>query len=365
MRDDGGAGLRRRHALAGATEAPGRERCGTAVRLVSMTDVLGRMKDAASRDLWAAPESRSWVWVVAVCVSLIGLQALTAVAGRAFAYWRAAEQGVEHPDMAYFFGDAPSVVVMLALAGLFVPVSVFLYRWLARVLQKRECFELSSRGSLSELAWGLLVGAVLVSVPVLVLWAAGCYQVKGLMLGPGVWGGLYTGLAAAFFEEMMMRGLLLRGVEKSCGTVGALVISCAVFGALHLGNSEITVGGVVAIGVEAGLLLGVAYLYTRRLWFPIGIHLAWNCVQCTAWSSPVSGTGTMKGLLDAEFTGPGWLTGGTTGIEGSVVTVLVCLAASALMGYQVWKEKGYLSWRPGRLVEPASAPAPASAAKAH
>ncbi|WP_369812159.1 CPBP family intramembrane glutamic endopeptidase [Mycobacterium tuberculosis] len=32
----------------------------------------------------------------------------------------------------------------------------------------------------------------------------------------------------------------------------------------------------VAIAVEAGILLGAAYMLTRRLWLAIGIHAAWN-----------------------------------------------------------------------------------------
>ena len=32
-------------------------------------------------------------------------------------------------------------------------------------------------------------------------------------------------------------------------------------------------------GIEAGLLLGAAYVLTRRLWLAIGIHFGWNFMQ--------------------------------------------------------------------------------------
>src|SRR5690606_31926567 len=78
-------------------------------------------------------------------------------------------------------------------------------------------------------------------------------------------------------------------------------------------------------------LLGAAYLLTRRLWLAIGLHLAWNTLQAGVFSSAVSGTGRQNGLLSVQMHGPDWLTGGAMGVEGSLVSVLLGLAAGVVM----------------------------------
>jgi membrane protease YdiL (CAAX protease family) len=54
-------------------------------------------------------------------------------------------------------------------------------------------------------------------------------------------------------------------------------------------NPDATWIGAVSIMVEAGILLGAAYLYTRRLWLAAGMHAAWNFTQagCSACRFPV------------------------------------------------------------------------------
>ena len=60
------------------------------------------------------------------------------------------------------------------------------------------------------------------------------------------------------------------------GLWGALGISALIFGFAHMINPSASIWSSVAIAIEAGVLLGAAYKYTNSLWFPIGIHWAWN-----------------------------------------------------------------------------------------
>ena len=107
----------------------------------------------------------------------------------------------------------------------------------------------------------------------------------------------------------------------------SLLITSAIFGLVHLGNPDATVSGAIFIAIEAGLLLGGAYLLTRRLWLAIAIHAAWNFVQAFVFVSPVSGTGEAVGLFQVEWSGSPWLTGGAMGLEGSVITAVLGLLA--------------------------------------
>jgi membrane protease YdiL (CAAX protease family) len=195
-----------------------------------------------------------------------------------------------------------------------------------RIIEKRDVAELSSRRAIPEVGIGLSLGALLLVVSVGILGALGVYQITGsngwqtmLATVPGF-------ILAGVLEEVMIRGIVFRILEQSLGSWIALAISAALFGILHLLNPGATLLNAAAIGIEAGVLLAAAYMLTRRLWFCIGIHIAWNFTQGGIFSVAVSG-GSSKGLLQAKMVGPEWLTGGTFGVEASVVALVVCAAA--------------------------------------
>ena len=69
----------------------------------------------------------------------------------------------------------------------------------------------------------------------------------------------------------------------------------------------------------AGVLLAAAYLRSRALWLPWGIHLAWNAVLGVGFGLPVSGLTQFAVVVQGTAQGPEWLTGGGYGLEASVV----------------------------------------------
>nr|WP_250649073.1 MULTISPECIES: CPBP family intramembrane glutamic endopeptidase [unclassified Actinomyces] len=248
-------------------------------------------------------------------------------------------------------GREPGASLML-LIGSFaaVAVVVLLAPWVVRRLTGEPTVLLSRPGALGELAAGLVMGTVLITMVFAVLALAGAYRVTDVGWSTGITVGLYTGLVAGFAEELLFRGVLFRLVEKRVGTLWSLAVSSLVFGLLHLANPDATLPGAVAIAAEAGILLAACYVLTRRLWFAIGVHAAWNFVQGGVFGSDVSGSGTGRGLLEGSFSGPVWLTGGDMGVEASVVAVLICLVAGAAV-LAVARRRGLLLARaeaPGR-----------------
>jgi membrane protease YdiL (CAAX protease family) len=87
----------------------------------------------------------------------------------------------------------------------------------------------------------------------------------------------------------------------------------------------------VGLAIQAGLLLTVAYMYSRNLWFPIAIHFAWNFVQGNIFGANVSGGGTSQSLLSAKIEGAKWFTGGEFGPEGSIQATIFCLIATIIL----------------------------------
>jgi membrane protease YdiL (CAAX protease family) len=212
-----------------------------------------------------------------------------------------------------------------------------------RIVEKRPVTELSRPRMFRELGAGVLLGAFLFCLTVGVLAMLGVYQVTGSNGWTAMLATVPGFILSGVLEEVVMRGIVFRILEQSLGSWIALAISAAIFGMLHLLNPGATVLNAVAVMVEAGVLLAAAYMLTRRLWFCIGIHIAWNFTEGGIFSAGVSG-GHTKGLLQAKLAGADWLTGGAFGAEGSVVAVAICAAAGILLVAK--------AVRKGNVVEP-------------
>ena len=202
------------------------------------------------------------------------------------------------------------------------------YRAYVKLVERRRGIEFGAQGALRELGSGLVIGTALFSATVGVLAALGLYSVQGWRDPAVLVAPLAMSVGAAVIEELLFRGVIFRIIEASLGTWIALVISAALFGLVHLGNPNATWLAAAAISLEAGIMLAAAYVLTRRLWLPIGIHAAWNFTQGGIFSVAVSG-GKTDGLLVATLGGPSWLSGGEFGAEASVVAMLLCTALGA------------------------------------
>jgi membrane protease YdiL (CAAX protease family) len=137
--------------------------------------------------------------------------------------------------------------------------------------------------------------------------------------------------SVAVTEELLFRGVLHRILEQRAGSVIAIVVSSLFFGLTHLINGNATVWGTLAIAVEGGTMLAVAYTATRSLWLPIGLHFAWNFLQGGVFGTAVSGAESEPGLLRTVLSGPDALTGGSFGPEAGLFALLCCLVTTALL----------------------------------
>jgi membrane protease YdiL (CAAX protease family) len=204
------------------------------------------------------------------------------------------------------------------------------YRAFVHAIEKRRTHELSLQGSAKELGAGMGIGAGLITLTAAVLWAAGCYRITGMNDGLSVVQPMAAAAQSGYLEEILLRGILFRIAEEALGSWAALVISSVVFGLAHLGNPGAGWFSAAAIAMEAGVLLAAAYMATRRLWLPIGIHFAWNFVQGGILGTAVSGHAS-QGLLRGDLSGPELLCGSRFGMESSVVAVVICFTAGMLL----------------------------------
>ena len=199
------------------------------------------------------------------------------------------------------------------------------------------------------LRWGVDFAAGAMGGLLLMLLVAGCiFALHGLHwqrdsgasfreLMAGAW--LY--LAVAVNEELLFRGYLFQRLAKGTGTWISLLLMGLWFGYAHWDNpgmvGSIKVWATINIFL-AGLLLGLAYLKTRRLALPMGIHLGWNWAQGSLLGFGVSGTMDTRGWVNPVFEGrPEWFTGGAFGLEASLPCALLC--GVAILGLAFWKPR--------------------------
>lgn len=144
----------------------------------------------------------------------------------------------------------------------------------------------------------------------------------------------WSELAVVFLPAVVHEELLFRGYafQKLCAANRsfAIVFVAAIFAVLHANNSSVTPLGLVNIAL-GGILLGLAYLRYGRLWFPIGLHLAWNLMTGPILGHEVSGYQGFETLLIETGEGPWWLSGGEFGIEGSIWMTVTEVAAIVLL----------------------------------
>jgi uncharacterized protein len=230
----------------------------------------------------------------------------------------------------------------VATKFLYVAAMLWLYSLEVRYFERRRISELAPRDAASRVTAGVVVGFVLFTSVLGFLYLGGHVQQVHFNGFTGLTAQASASLAAAVGEELLFRGAIFRITEQWLGTTAALIISAVLFGAAHGLNAGATPIGVVAIALEAGVLLGVAYSAARSLWLPIGMHFGWNFTEGGLFGTTVSG-GQSHGLASLTLDGPVQLTGGAFGPEASIIAIGVCLIAATLLGvYSVRRGR----WRP-------------------
>ncbi|MFI6518100.1 lysostaphin resistance A-like protein [Spirillospora sp. NPDC050679] len=228
-----------------------------------------------------------------------------------------------------------SPVPLLALpVGIGLAVAaVACYHWLCRTVELRpDISELEETGRWSRLGRGTVLGFGLFAGVMALIAVCGGWQEVSWGSPGGFLGTAGLMASVAVTEELLFRGVVFRIMEERTGTVIALVVSMLLFGAIHLVNANATLWGAFAIALTGGAMLAAAYIATRSLWLPIGLHFAWNFTQVGIFGATVSGSDVpSEGLLNVTLSGPAALTGGAFGPEASLFALLVCMVPTILL----------------------------------
>lgn len=193
-----------------------------------------------------------------------------------------------------------------------------------------------------ELLLGLAAGALLMALPAAFL-AAGGWVTWRVSLG---WSEAFASTllmlaAAAAAEELLFRGFLFQRLIAGLGAWPAQLLIAALFTLTHsdalaeLGPGAYLAGANIFL---ASIMFGLAYLRTRSLALPLGLHFAANAMQGPILGFGVSGNDA-PGLLSATLSdAPAWLTGGAFGLEASVPGCICVVGMTALLW--LWRPQG-------------------------
>ena len=138
------------------------------------------------------------------------------------------------------------------------------------------------------------------------------------------------GVAAAG-EEALFRGYAFQAMARGIGAIPATLVASIGFAAGHWRNPNLDAIALTNIFL-AGVLLSVAYLRTRSLWFATALHTGWNWMMGTVLALPVSGLVLVNTpLYDGHELGPRWVTGGPFGPEGGLAATVAFALALVLV----------------------------------
>ena len=217
--------------------------------------------------------------------------------------------------------DYKNVIVGILIAALALASYITLFSF----YEKRKITELKFAHFGKNAGIGFSSGFILQSLVILVIYASGGYSVLSINPISYVLPGFAIALASAIFEEILFRGIIFRLTEEKLGSTMALVVSALIFGLLHLQNKNSSFLSAMSIAVQAGVLLGASYIYSKNLWLPIFLHFAWNFAEAGIYGAVISGNTITKSLFTSKFSGPELITGGLFGPENSIQATVFCL----------------------------------------
>ena len=127
-----------------------------------------------------------------------------------------------------------------------------------------------------------------------------------------------------------MIGIVFRLMEQQTGTVVALLVFIVLFAILHINAKGATVISVGATAMQAGLMLPAAYVYSRNLWLPIFLHFGWDFAEPGIFGGINPSSSLKQGLLTSKLAGNSLLTGGESGPQDSLSSLMLCLVVGLI-----------------------------------
>lgn len=162
------------------------------------------------------------------------------------------------------------------LLGMGVTLIYATYQRLERKAVGDKLFYFNPKGiNIPIILYGtVLVFAVgIVIEPLIDIFPKSMLEYLNSAIGRGPWSILTAVVAAPVLEELLFRGVILQGIRERSGALKAVLISSAIFGAIHIIPPQAINAFFVA------LVIGFIYVRSGSLWTVIIIHAINNAIS--------------------------------------------------------------------------------------
>jgi uncharacterized protein len=237
----------------------------------------------------------------------------------------------------------PTVAIMGEALPFFL---VLLAAWIMSKMERRKIADYGlpiKRAFRGEFWQGLAMGFASITALLCAMRTAGVFHFGSLALhGLAIW--KYAAewgvamLFVGFFEEFLVRGYPLFTLTTGMTFWPSAILLSILFGLGHRGNSGEDWIGVATAG-GAGLLFALLLRRTGNLWMPIGFHAAWDWGQTYFYGVPDSGMTGRGHLFNPSTSGPGWLSGGSVGPEGSCLCMALLVVLFVIFAFWLRQAK--------------------------
>lgn len=226
------------------------------------------------------------------------------------------------------------IISLFSLLGTLLVIWVFM-----KYLDKEKFINLgfNTKNRLNEFIIGIVIGAIIMTFGYLLLLFLGeitfqktIFDFKEIILS------ILLFTIVALMEEILLRGYILRNLMVSFNNYVALFISSIIFASIHAFNPNIDLFSMINIFL-AGILLGISYIHTKNLWFPIALHLSWNLFQAF-FGFNVSGQDSYS-LIEFSISENSILNGGAFGFEGSILAVIAIIITTIGIAFYYDRKK--------------------------
>jgi len=238
----------------------------------------------------------------------------------------------------FFYAFNGNEIYKYFQAAFMIFFQISIYFIVFKIIEKRPVKELSRYHAFRHLAIGFLIsiGTLLIVMAVLYLLGVLSFERTGNpYLSTSIKLLIFFSLFA-LFEELVFRGIIYNHLQKVLGMNISIVVASCIFALAHVSNTNASLNSFIAIFI-GGAILSILYAISNNIWLPYAFHIGWNYIQGISGLN-VSGVEGIDGLFKATLSGDEMMTGGSFGIEASVVTIVAtCILLIILYLYRINK----------------------------
>ena len=190
---------------------------------------------------------------------------------------------------------------------------------------------LDLKGRFKELNFGIFLGFAIMCfafsflmIVGQIIYESAIFDLEKILLSIVLFAGV------SLFEEIIFRGYMLKNLLQSFNPMLSLFISSLLFCVIHGSNPNVNFLGLLNIFL-AGYFLGISYVYTKNLWFPLALHFSWNFFQ-SMFGFNVSGLDSYS-IVQFSIPQNTIINGGKFGFESSLLSIFILIVGSCI----IWK----------------------------